>query len=150
VNGAATHATGLKGMALKLGRYLDIKSGLAGAALLASIVFCINYSHGIGGASTAGAKQFVYTFFMGATIMRICTRLALRPGPDLPNLLVAIVVPTCVTVGATFLVHSLRGTPEPVLSTIPVALLSPPSFTFWARRTRSAGCSPWEQMSSSV
>ncbi|MBW2418598.1 MAG: hypothetical protein JRH19_08630 [Deltaproteobacteria bacterium] len=150
MNGAETRATGIRGIALKLGDYLDVKSGLAGGVLLASIVFCINYSHGLEGASSAAAKQFVYTFFMGATIMRICTSLSLRPGSDLPVLLVAILVPTAVTVGATFLVHSLRGTPEPILSTIPVALISPPSFTFWARRTRSAGCSPWGQLGSRV
>ena len=74
----------------------------------------------------------------------------LRPGRDLLVLSVAVLLPTAVTVGTTFLVHSLRGTPEPALSTIPVALLSPPSFTFWARKTRSAGCSPWEQMGSRV
>ncbi len=150
MSGAATRGARIKGIALKLGEYLDVKSGLAGGALLAFCVFWINYSHGLDGASTAAAKQFVYTFCMGATIMRICTALALRPGPDLPVLLVAALIPTCVTVGTTLLVHSLRGTPEPVLSTIPVALLSPPSFTFWARKTRRAGCSPWEQIGSRV
>ena len=87
-------------------------------------------------ASTAAAKQWLYTFFMGAFIVQLCARLALRPGPAAGAIALAIAVPTLFTVGATFLVHSARGTPRPVASTVPVALVSPPSFLGWAVRTR--------------
>jgi hypothetical protein len=129
--------------------WIDVRSGLVGGGLLAAIVWVINAQHGAFGATTAAAKQFAYTFFMGALIMRLCTRLALRPGRGASVLALAVLVPTLVTVGATFLVHSLRGTPEPVLSTVPAAVLSPLAFSFWARRVRRDGRSPWEGGNSS-
>lgn len=125
---------------------LDVRSGLIGGGLLASIVWFINASHGYVGATTAALKQFAYTFFMGALIMRLCTRLALTQGSKARALWLAIAVPSAVTIGATFVVHSVRGTPEPLLSTLPVAFLSPPAFTVWARRVRRDGCSPWERV----
>lgn len=129
--------------------WIDVRSGLVGGGLLAAIVWVINAQHGAFGATTAAAKQFAYTFCMGALIMRLCTRLALRPGRGAIVLVLAVLVPTLVTVGATFLVHSLRGTPEPILSTVPAAVLSPLAFSFWARRVRRDGRSPWQSAAAS-
>jgi len=131
-----------------LAGWLDVRSGIAGGLLLGIAVWFINASHGTLGATTAAIKQFVYTFFMGALIMRLCTRLALRAGPDAVVLLLAVVVPSAVTIGATFLVHSLRGTPEPALSTIPAAIASPIGFAFWSRRVRRDGATPWDRIRS--
>lgn len=125
--------------------WIDVRSGLAGGTLLATAVWFINVSHGAWGATTAALKQFAYTFLMGGLIMRLCTRLALRPGPDALAFLLAIGVPSAVTIGATFLVHSLKGTPEPALSTIPVAIASPLGFAFWSRRVRRDGVTPWDR-----
>jgi hypothetical protein len=130
------------------GEWLDVRSGLAGGLVLGAAVWLINVSHGYWGASTAALKQFVYTFFMGAAIMRLCTALAQRPGPDVAALWLALAVPSAVTIGATFFVHSLRGTPEPVLSTLPVAIVSPIAFGLWARRVRRDGRTPWDRLRS--
>ena len=125
--------------------WIDVRSGLVGGGFLAALVWVINAPHGAFGATTAAAKQFVYTFCMGALIRRLCTRLALRPGRGGGVLVLAVLVPTLVTVAATFLVHSLRGTPEPLLSTIPAAILSPLAFSFWSRKVHRDGRSPWER-----
>ena len=53
-------------------------------------------------------------------------------------MLAAIVLPSLITSTAIFVVHNLRGTPEPLLSCIPVVVTSPPGFAFWAWRTRRA------------
>lgn len=129
----------------RLANLLDVRSGLVGAALLASIVFGINLSHGTGGAATAAAKQFAYTFLMGGLVMRLCTRLALGSRGDATSLVLAVSVPSLVTVSATLVLHSLRGTPEPLWSTVPAAVLSPLGFGFWARRVRRDGRTPWER-----
>ena len=119
-----------------LRRTIDVRAGLAGATLMAGIVAWINAGHGALPATTAAAKQWIYTFFMGGAVVQLCARLAQRPGPRWLALLAAVAVPTAVTVGATFLVHSARGTPRPVASTVPVALISPPSFAIWGVRAR--------------
>lgn len=114
----------------------DVQSAILGALLMGSIVWWINSEHGVLLATTAASKQAAYTFLMGGVIMRFATRLAERDGPRWLVVTIATVIPTVVTVGATFFVHSLKGTPEPVASTIPVALLSPPVFAGWALKAR--------------
>jgi len=114
----------------------DLRSAVLGALLMGGIVWWINSEHGVLLATTAASKQAAYTFLMGGVIMRLATKLAERDGPRWLVVTLATVLPTLVTVGATFFVHSLKGTPEPVASTIPVALLSPPVFAGWALKVR--------------
>jgi len=114
----------------------DFRSAVLGAALMGSIVWWINSAHGLLLATTAATKQAAYTFLMGGVIMRLATRLAQREGPRWLVFTIATVVPTLVTVGATFFVHSLKGTPRPLASTVPVALLSPPVLAGSAARAR--------------
>jgi len=128
---------------------LDVRAGLVGATLMATLVAWINLEHGALGASTAAAKQWVYTFFMGAWIVQLCAWIARRAGAAALVVGLAVLLPTLVTIGATFAVHSARGTPRPVASTLPVALISPPSFLGWALRTRRAareGANPWDRL----
>ena len=126
--------------------WIDVRSGLAGGLMMGGAVWFINVSHSYLGATTAALKQFAYTFVMGSLIMRLCTRLALREGPDALMLSLAVLAPSCLTIAATFVVHSLKGTPEPALSTIPVAVASPIGFIFWSRRVRRDGETPWDSL----
>ncbi len=114
----------------------DLRSAMFGALLMGSIVWYINAAHGSFLATTAALKQASYTFFMGGLITRFCERLAMRPGPAALALAAAVILPCIITTGATFFVHSLKGTPEPVASTIPVAVISLPTFTVWAWKSR--------------
>ena len=144
---AETKRTGSRGMSrfTRAQQLLDVRSGVIGGSFLAAVVWGINASHGALPATTAALKQFVYTFFMGALIMRFCTRIALRSGPPSLRLALATLLPSLVTVSATYAVHSLRGTPEPLLSTLPAAILSPPSFAIWAWRVQRTGRTLWER-----
>jgi len=81
---------------------------------------------------------------MGSLVMRLCTRLALHGAPN--AFAAAVLVPSLVTVGATLVVHSVRGTPEPLLSTLPAAVLAPATFAVWARRVRCTGRTIWERL----
>ena len=121
---------------VRLGDFFDLRSGLAAALLIGGIVGCINLGHGLFLAMTSALKQGAYTFLMGGVIMRFCSLLATLPGRDLLVLVGATLLPSAVTILGTFLVHSLKGTPEPVASTIPVALISLPTFSVWALKTR--------------
>ncbi len=117
-------------------QYIDYSAAWKAALFLGTIVWCINLAHGPWAALPAALKQASYTFFVAGFIVRLCEVLALRYQPHIPALLLATLIPSCIAVGLTFLVHSLRGTPEPLFSTLPTLLLAPPSFAVWAWRCR--------------
>ncbi len=110
------------------GRYIDYKIGLLGAAAMGSIVFGINY-HETDEAlfsTTAAIKQSCYTFLFGGAVMKGCGYLATRIKNKALALTAAIIIPSTVTISLTYGLHNLKGTPEPVKSTVPTALLSFP------------------------
>ena len=119
-------------------RYIDYRMAIAGATVMSVIVFTVNYS-GTGNlpwSLVAAAKQGAYTFFFGGFIMRTCERLAVRIRKPFPALLAATLIPAVMAITFTFMVHSLKGTPRPVASTIPTALLIVPSTLLWGIRKR--------------
>ena len=122
--------------ALGNNRYFDPKMGLAGALVMGTIVFFINWDHGIGQGLIAASKQSVYTFLAGGTMMRITENIASHYRQQFIALFLAVLTPTVIAVILTYLVHSMKGTPEPVNSTIPTLLLAPWGFLWWAIRKR--------------
>lgn len=117
---------------------VDYGAALVGASLLGGIVFALNHPHGTASAATAALKQATYTFFVAGFIVRNNERLARRLAAPGPSIALAVAVSSGLAVGLTFLVHSLKGTPEPVLSTMPTALIGPPGFLVLARRARGS------------
>jgi hypothetical protein len=118
--------------------FIDFKIGLAGGLVMGVIVFYINYyeSHELAGATIAALKQGAYTFLFGGTIMKICEHLAVRIHLRKIAILAAIVLPSTLSIGLTLGVHSLRGTPKPLASTIPTAIFVIPSTAVWGIRKR--------------
>ncbi len=110
--------------------------GLAGGTFMATIVFFINFDHGIVPGLIAASKQGLYTFLAGGAMMRICENLASYFSSDAIALLLAVLVPGIIAVSLTYLVHSLKGTPEPFNSTIPTMILGPMGFFWWGLRKR--------------
>jgi hypothetical protein len=115
---------------------IDYGGAIMAATLLGTIVFWLNYSHGAARAAPAALKQATYTFFVAGFIVKNNERLAVRSAAPVPSLLLASTVSSCLAVGLTFLVHSMKGTPEPVLSTLPTALMGPPAFLALGWRAR--------------
>jgi hypothetical protein len=68
--------------------------------------------------------------------MRGCENLATRINKQWIALALAILVPSVLAIGLTFGVHSLKGTPRPLESTIPTAILVIPSTAVWSLRKR--------------
>ena len=118
-----------------MSRFFDVRSGFWGAVIMSTCVWLLNARHGLLPASTAAAKQAGYTFLFGGVIMRLCGALAKRDAGRLVRVGLATAVPSLVTITAVFALHSMRGTPEPVLSTLPAAVLAPPSFAAFAWRS---------------
>lgn len=117
-------------------RYIDYSMAWKGALFLGVLVWLINAPHGPLAALPAAMKQAAYTYFVAGFITRLCQTLAIRLHPRTFALLVAVLVPSCIAVGLTYLIHSMRGTPEPIRSTIPTILTAPPAFFWWGRRGR--------------
>ncbi len=103
--------------------WFDLKSAIIGSLLMGTVVGLINYSHGLTPALTSAGKQAAYTFFFAGLIMQYCRWLAERDLPPWATIALATLWPTVITVILVFMLHSFRGTPEPVLSTIPPGLM---------------------------
>jgi len=110
-------------------RHIDYRGAVAGAVILGSVVYYVNYEHGPAGATTAALKQATYTFFAGGYMMRLNERISLAVNPAALGVLAGVLGAGGLAVTLTFIVHSLRGTPEPLNSTLPTVLLVCVGFT---------------------
>lgn len=117
-----------------LKKYIDFRMGLYGALFMGIIVWCVNYfgTGDVWGATTAAIKQAVYTLLFGGIIMRLCERLAVKIKKAWIAIALACIIPSFIAISLTFTVHSMRGTPKPLASTIPTALLVTPATVVWA------------------
>jgi len=114
-------------------KYFDFKIGLAGGLVMGVIVFFINYNttHETIGALTAAIKQGIYTFFFGGSIMKLCEIIATRISAKNLAIFLATLIPSFISLALTFGLHSLKGTPRPIESTIPTAVFVIPSTAVW-------------------
>ena len=122
-----------------LGRksYFDIKTGAAGAVVMGAIVYYVNHEYGVDEASIAAAKQGLYSFFAGGTVMKACENLATGIKNGKIARTASLLIPSVATVGLTYLLHKAKGTPEPLNSTIPTMILGPPAFAIWGNFKRN-------------
>ncbi|RMF15052.1 MAG: hypothetical protein D6761_08560 [Candidatus Dadabacteria bacterium] len=122
-------------------RYIDLRMAIAGAFVMGTVVWWINRDHGPMMASLAALKQGAYTFFFGGFVTKTCERLAVEIDPAALALTLATLLPGGFAIGATLLVHHMRGTPEPFASAVPTILMAPPSLLIlgWLHRRRSRG-----------
>jgi len=116
---------------MNIKNYFDMKNAAIGAGIMGGIVYLVNSSHETSEAITAGAKQTVYTFLVGGAMMKLCENIVNSNASQ--KVIKSIVYPTLATVGLTYGLHSLKGTPEPELSTLPTAIIAPIGFSIWQK-----------------
>ena len=119
-------------------RWFDFPMACLGALVSGAIVAWVNSQHGILPALTAALKQAFYAFFATGLILQFSRWLALRPVPLFLALAMAVLIPLFITIFLLFLVHSLKGTPEPFYSVIPGTLLSLMGLLLVARQSLRA------------
>ncbi len=119
-------------------KYIDVSTAWKAALFLGLVVYAINFSHGALLALPAALKQAIYTFLVSGFIIRLCENLITRVRPMTLAWLLAILLPSAIAVGLTYIMHSLKGTPEPIYSTLPTLLITPPAFAVWAWRSLKA------------
>ncbi|MCK5370889.1 MAG: hypothetical protein KAQ62_20135 [Cyclobacteriaceae bacterium] len=117
-------------------KYINPKIGLIGALIMGGIVFIINLEHGWFLSTIAGLKQGLYTFFFGGIIIKLLEHLLLQIKNPYMAISLSVSVISVFTSLLVFLVHSLKGTPEPFLSTVPTILMAPPGFLVLAIKFR--------------
>ena len=117
-----------------LRKYFDFKNAAIGSAIMGGAVYLINSEHETLEALTAGAKQAAYTFSVGGIMMRFCENI--RNSNMKNKILKSIIYPTLATASLTYGLHSAKGTPEPVNSTIPTMVVAPIGFAIWQRLKR--------------
>jgi hypothetical protein len=117
-------------------RHVDVNTAWKAALFLGLIVYAINFSHGAMAALPAALKQAMYTFFVAGFILRLCEKLSVDSSLGMMALPLAVLIPSSIAIGLTYLMHSLKGTPEPFYSTVPTILMSFPSFGIWAWRSQ--------------
>ena len=120
-----------------ISRFIDFPSAIAGAVIMGVIVGAINFGHGWWPAATAAMKQAAYTFLFGGMMIKLLYVLAGKiPGKTISVIFSALIV-TIITVALVYAVHSMKGTPMPMESTLPTAILAPFGFSFLAYRRKS-------------
>lgn len=118
-------------------RYIDYGMAWKGALFLGLAVWIINVEHGALAALPAALKQATYSFFVAGFIMRLCENIAAAVRHRPLALFLAVLIPSCLALGLTFLIHTLRGTPEPLWSVLPTLVTAPPAFLWWGWRKRN-------------
>lgn len=118
-------------------KFMDYKMGIYGAIVMGSIVFAINFNNpsGLFGAFTASLKQAAYTFLLGGIFIKGCEYLATRVKDFFLAIILAVVIPSAVTIFLTYNVHRLKGTPKPIQSTIPTLIIIPAT-AVWGYKKR--------------
>ena len=124
-------------MRIEIQHYFDFKIGIAGALVMGVTVFCINYfsTYFLFEYITATLKQSVYTFIFGGFLMKGCEYIATYFKSNLLAILLAICIPTIITLLLTYRLHNIKGTPKPLASTIPTLAIIPAT-AVWAIKKR--------------
>ncbi len=122
----------VKKAAAGVSKFLDIRMGLLGALFMGMIVYFINCDHGIFYGIIAASKQALYTFFFGALFVRMAENIAVQHEDRIKAVVSGGIIPAALTSILTYLLHAIKGTPEPFNSTIPTMVLSLLSFSIWS------------------
>lgn len=117
-------------------KFIDLPSAVAGSIFMGLIVFFINYRYGAWPATTAALKQAAYTFIFGGVIIRLLYGMVKNIPGKITGLVLPVIITSILTISLVYLLHSLKGTPLPVQSTLPTVFLAPPGFFFLALRKK--------------
>ena len=118
---------------LRNNSYFDFGIATGASLGMASLVFCINSEYGVEPASIAAAKQAATTFFFCGFTTKLCENFTLKPN-KIVNKYLSIAIPAALSMAITYGVHNLRGTPEPLKSTIPTMIFAPIGYGLWRNR----------------
>ena len=68
--------------------------------------------------------------------MKGCENIAVNIPNRILAIILAVVIPSSISISLTWLVHNLKGTPEPLESTLPTVFLIIPATIVWSLMKR--------------
>ncbi len=123
----------------KLSKVIDVKKGAISALIMSVIIFIINYSSGADILLPAAAafKQGIYTFFLGGGLLKSCEYLATHIKKTQIAIVTSVIIPSAVTILLTFALHSYKGTPKPLASTVPTFVAIPVALMYSLKKRKN-------------
>jgi hypothetical protein len=114
-------------------KFIDLRIAISGSIVMGGIVFSINYfeTQDSFGSMTASLKQGFYTFLFGGVLMKSCQLIAINIRRTIPAIILSVLIPSVFTMVLTIAMHSLKGTPKPIESTLPTLIIIPATLV-WA------------------
>ena len=104
--------------------WFDLPMACLGAVVSGFLVGWINFDYGFLPAITAALKQASYAFIATGLIIQLCRWLNRRPVSRVLAIGMAMSLPLLLTMVLLYLLHSLKGTPDPLFSIIPGTVLT--------------------------
>ena len=117
---------------IRVSRFIDIKMGFLGAVFMSIIVFWVNLDHGAFAALIACLTQLCYTLFFGGLFLKMAENIAVAQSSRFESVLFGALIPMSITALLTFWLHTMKGTPEPLYSTVPTMFFAAISFGIWS------------------
>jgi hypothetical protein len=136
VNPNIKYSTFLQKALTLLSKFIDFPSAIAGGLIMGIIVGIINRKFGAWPATTAAMKQAAYTFLFGGMLTKLLYIIAGKIPGKITSTIISALIVSIITVMLVYAVHSMKGTPMPLESTIPTAILAPFGFSFLAYRRK--------------
>jgi hypothetical protein len=117
-------------------RNINFKMGFVGAFVMGGFVYWLNGDYGFQVAIIPAFKQFIYTFLIGGSLVRLAENLSLSYESSAKSIFLSVLVATAITAVLLTVVHLIRGTPRPFYTIFWTALIAPPGFFIIALRKR--------------
>jgi hypothetical protein len=116
--------------------YIDYKMAAAGGSFTGIWTLFANLEGPINHAIRSSTTQAVYTFLTGGIIMKTCENIATKIKDRRRAIAYSIIIPSLITIFATYGIHKVIKTENPKISTAP-ALLSIPACAVLGPRKRN-------------
>ena len=107
-----------------------------GAVLMGSMVFLSQFENGIYPATTASTKQFFYTFLISSVLIAMVEAVVVAYRANKWNAVYGVMTAWVFTSVMSAVLHTIKGTPDPMNAILLNILLAPPGLIFVALRKK--------------
>lgn len=103
---------------IKVRDHINFKMGTLSGLFTGSVVFFINFNHGLMPGLLSFGKQFIFNLLMAGYNSKTCEKIANKFNHTGLSLFLATIIPTIQAFAVLYAVHYFGGTPKPMESTL--------------------------------